>query len=85
MDYEFDPAKDEANFARHGLKLSEFAGFDDLPVVVEDRRKDYGERRLRAFGRIEGKGYCLAFTVREPVLRLISFRRCHEKEMRRYE
>ena len=85
MDYEFDPAKDAANFERHGLRLSEFAGFEAEPAVVEDRRKDYGERRLRAFGRIDGKGYCLAFTMRAPVLRLISFRRCHEKEMRRYE
>lgn len=83
MDY--DPAKDEANFEAHGLRLSDFAGFDTEPTVVEDRRLAYGERRLRAFGRIEGKGHCLVFTVRETALRLISFRRCHEKEMRRYE
>lgn len=85
MDYEFDPAKDEANFEAHGLRLSDFAGFDTATSTVEDKRVDYGERRLRAFGRIDGKGYCLVFTVREPVLRLISFRRAHEKEMRRYE
>lgn len=85
MDYEFDPAKDEANFEAHGLRLSDFAGFDVKPTVAADERVDYRERRLRAFGRIGGKGYCLVFTVREPVLRLISFRRAHEKEMRRYE
>ena len=84
-DYDFDPAKDEANFEAHGLRLSDFTGFDGPPVVVEDRRVDYGERRLRAFGRIDAKGYCLAFTVRKSGLRLISFRRAHEKEMRRYE
>lgn len=50
------PAKDEANFAAHGLRLSDFAGFDMKPTVVEDERVDYGEPRFRAFGRIDGKG-----------------------------
>lgn len=85
MEYDLDPAKDEANFDAHGSRLSDFGGFDVEPTVVEDRRVNYGERRLRAFGRIGGKGYCLAFTVRGSRLRLISYRRGHEKEMRRYE
>ena len=85
MDHEFDPAKDEANLAAHGLRLSDFAGFDTEAAVVEDKRFDYGERRFRAFGRIDGKGYCLVLTIRQGKERLISFRRCHEKEMRRYE
>jgi uncharacterized DUF497 family protein len=84
-DYDFDPAKDEANFEAHGLRLSGFAGFDADPTVVVDRRFDYGEPRFRAYGRIEGKGYCLVYTERESGPRLISFRRAHEKEMRRYE
>jgi uncharacterized DUF497 family protein len=44
--YEWDPAKDEANFDEHGLRLSEFDGFDSEPVVLEDTRFDYGERRF---------------------------------------
>jgi uncharacterized protein len=43
------------------------------------------ETRFRAFGRIEGKGHAVAFTMRGDEMRLISFRRAHEKEMRRYE
>lgn len=85
MDHEFDPAKDEANFTAHGLRLSDFAGFDIEPAVVEDERVDYGEARFRAYGRIDGKGHCLVYTEREAGPRLISFRRAHEKEMRRYE
>jgi len=84
VDYEFDPAKDQANFEAHGLRLRDFAGFDAEAAVVEDRRYDYGEPRFRAYGRIDGKGYCLVYTERDGP-RLISFRRCHEKEMRRYE
>ena len=85
MEIEFDPDKDAANIAKRGLSLED-AGMIDLPhgAVIVDERTDYGEVRYRAFGRIEDEGYCLAFTLRGEVLRPISFRRAHEKEMRRY-
>jgi len=85
MKIEFDPEKDAANIAKHGMSLVD-AGMLDLPeaAVIVDERSDYGEVRYRAFGRIEGEGYCLAFTLRGTVLRPISFRRAHEKEMKRY-
>ena len=85
MPFAFDPNKDAANIAAHGLSLSEFEGFDAEPVVVVDDRFDYGEVRYRAYGRIEGKGHCLVYAVRDGTIRPISFRRAHEKEMRRYE
>jgi uncharacterized DUF497 family protein len=85
MSIEFDPDKDQLNFEKHGLRLRDFEGFDAKPTVVEDRRRDYGERRLRAFGRIDGAGYCLAFVMRASDLRLVRLRRAREKEMRRYE
>ena len=85
MEIEFDPAKDERNIAEHGLSFVNFAGFDEEPVVVTDERFDCGEERYRAFGRIGGKGHCVVFTLRGEVMRLISFRRAHEKEMSRYE
>ncbi|MCC6919546.1 MAG: BrnT family toxin [Alphaproteobacteria bacterium] len=80
----FDPAKNAANIAKHGLALGDFAGFDAEPVVRIDDRFTYGETRYRAFGRIDGKGHCLVFTRLGDVMRLISFRRAHEREMRRY-
>jgi uncharacterized DUF497 family protein len=55
-----------------------------VAVVEQDERFDYGEPRYRAFGRIEGKGYCLAFTFRDGNIRVISIRPMHEKETRRY-
>lgn len=85
MDIEFDPAKDEANLAKHGLSLAVAADLDLLTAtVLIDARQNYGEPRFRAFGRIGGIGYCLAFTVRGTTVRPISFRRAHEKEMKRY-
>lgn len=85
MKIEWDEAKDAENLAKHGLSLSAFAGFDTEPNVHIDDRYNYGEIRYRAFGRIDGAGHCLVFTVRDDQRRLISFRRARDKEMRRYE
>lgn len=85
MDVTFDPAKDEANLAKHGLSLAEFDGFEGDPHVAIDDRFDYGEVWYQARGRIDGKGFCAVFTFAATGMHLISFRRAHEKEMRRYE
>lgn len=85
MQIAFDPDKDLINRTKHGLSLAEADGFDLAGAVVEtDDRRDYGEVRYRAFGRVEGEGRCLVFSVRSGVIRIISYRRAHEKEMRRY-
>jgi uncharacterized DUF497 family protein len=85
VDIEFDPAKDAANVAKHGLSLADFAGFDAMPMTIADTRSDHGEPRFRAFGRIDGVPHMIAYTLRERRVRLISFRRAHAKEMRRHE
>jgi uncharacterized protein len=85
MPFVFDPAKDAANLAKHGISLGEFSGFDEAPVISVDNRLDYGEVRYRAFGRVQGEGRCLVFTVREGVMRMISYRAAREKELKRYE
>lgn len=85
MDIEFDPAKNERNIRERGLSFEDFQGFDNAPVVVVDDRREYGETRFRAFGRIDGKGYMIVYTETDTGIRLISFRRAREKEMKRYE
>ena len=85
MDIEFDSAKDARNIAERGLSLGDFAGFDADPVVIVDDRFDYGEVRYRAIGRIDGVAHMIVYTLRAGKMRLISFRRAHEKELRRYE
>lgn len=85
MQIEFDPAKDALNIAKHGLSLADASAMDlASAAVVPDERADYGEARYRAFGRIEGVPYCLAFTYRADVVRVISFRRAHEEEVARH-
>lgn len=81
MDIEFDPAKDAANVAKHGVSLARAA--DLVPFVfVEDDR--FEEPRYRAYGLIDDVPHCLVATDRENKVRAISLRRAHVKEMRRY-
>ena len=83
MQIEFDPAKDEINIKKHGLSLTRAVDLEIL-AFIEDDRNDYSETRYRARGLIDGKAHCLAFTDRNGILRAISLRRAHKKEMDRY-
>ena len=85
MKVSFDPAKDAINIAKHGLSFADFKGFDSLAAAGLDDRMEYGEVRFRAFGRIDGLGFSIAYTRTADGIRLISFRRAHEKEIGRYE
>ncbi len=81
MNIEFDPAKDRANIAKHGVSLArtvELAGI----VVMEDNRFD--EPRFRLYGALDGVPHCAAVTMRGGVVRVINLRRAHRKEMRRH-
>lgn len=80
---EFDPAKDAANLAKHGVSLALASEFE-IDVVVPDRRRNYDEDRFNGFGLIDGRPYCLTFTVRDGRVRAISLRRARAKEYRRH-
>ena len=83
MEVEFDPAKDRANIAKHGVSLARAADLTGI-VLIEDARRNYGETRYRAWDYIEGVAYSLAFTIRGDAMRPISLRRASTKEMERY-
>lgn len=84
MDIEFDPAKDAANIAKHGVSLARAAELEVRTVVADDR-KDYGEARYLAFGLLDGQLHCLTFTMRGAIVRAISLRRARAKEHRRHD
>lgn len=81
----FDPVKSLQNLRKHGVALADFTTFDREPAIIIDNRRDYGEVRLQAFGRIGGVGFCLVFTPRGDDIRLISLRRAHASEMARHD
>ena len=84
---EFDPAKDEANRAKHGVSLAEATGFEwDTALEREDDRFDYGEMRFVAIGLIEARLYVMIFTEGsdDNAIRAISLRPAEKHEMRYY-
>lgn len=85
METDWDESKNASNKAKHGLAFEDFLGWDAEPVVLIDTRRDYGEERFIAFGRIDGRAHSLAYTLRDGKQRLISFRRAHDRELARYE
>ena len=85
MRIEFDPDKDVANIARHGisLRLAESLEWELLLATVDDR-EDYGELRMIGFAPIGRTVYFVAFTENDGTYRIISLRKATPKEVRYY-
>ena len=81
----FDPAKDRANKAKHGVSL-ELASmlFRQHTVVEEDQTMAYGEQRFIALGLIGTSVYCCVYVERGPTVRVISLRKANKRETARY-
>ena len=89
MNVTFDQAKDAANLAKHGVSLTEAAGFEwGTAVVWPDTRRDYGEARMVALGYIGLRIMALVFVDRPPEQpterRIISLRQANSREVKRY-
>jgi uncharacterized DUF497 family protein len=80
---DFDPVKEMSNLSKHGISLARWIDID-MKITFVDRRRDYGEIRYRGYGYIDGLAHCLVFTERDGLVRPISLRRAHNKEMRRH-
>lgn len=86
MQIEFDPAKDETNQRKHGVSLAAAGSMDwSTALIRQDDRKLYGERRLQAYGLLNGRLYQVVFTPRNGAVRVISLRKVNKREERFYE
>jgi len=85
MRIEFDPAKNAANIAKHGLSLGDAAlvNWDDA-LIWENGRVDYGEVRTCALGYIGTRLCFIAFVNRGHVRRVISLRKANKREFKDY-
>ena len=82
---EFDPAKDKANLAKHGVSLALAGKLDwDAALVWLDDRFDYGELRMIALAPEANTLYFVAFVERGDVRRIISLRRAEIREVKHY-
>ena len=85
MEISFDPAKSERNIREQGLSFERAAEFDfDNAVYSIDSRRDYGERRIVAFGYLDRRLHSLCFVDTETGIRVISFRRANRREVNQY-
>lgn len=83
MNYEFDSTKNESNFDKHGLWLSDAEDFEwETAIVGEDRRKPYPEPRFQAAGYIGERLYVMAFCFCADAVRVISLRKANPKEVK---
>jgi uncharacterized DUF497 family protein len=85
MRFEFDPAKDASNLAKHGvsLRLATELDWDDALVWVDDRFA-YGELRMIALAPSTRILYYVAFVDRGEARRVISLRRATRREVKHY-
>jgi hypothetical protein len=85
MDIEFDPTKDQVNVAKHGISLSEAENLEWETLVREaDSRQDYGEVRMIGYVLKGDRIFCVVFTERAGVRRIISLRKANKREVKRY-
>jgi uncharacterized DUF497 family protein len=87
MEFEFDPAKDEGNRFKHGLRLAfgrrVFA--DPLMALEPTIRLGDEEERWKAIGMVDGKLHTVIHVWRGEVVRFISVRRSNAGEQAHYD
>jgi len=82
----FDPDKDAANIAKHGISLARAKDMVFAEALIEaDQRFDYRESRWLAYGDLDGRLHVLVFTRRDDIIRAISLRKANQREVRHVE
>jgi len=85
--FEWDEDKNRTNLEKHGIAfedvLSVFESREAL--ILEDRRRDYGEARYVILCPLEEVLVHVTYAVRSASIRLISARRASRRERRDYE
>lgn len=85
MEITYDPAKDAANQAKHGVSLALAVELEWETLWAEpDARHDYGEGRFIGYATLADRLYCVIFTDRGECRRIISLRKANPREVKRY-
>jgi uncharacterized protein len=82
----FDYAKNEANIQLRQLAFTLVEELDwSSALIVEDERKDYGEKRFQVLGFIVDRLHAVVFTPRRGKIHVISLRKANVREVKQYE
>jgi uncharacterized DUF497 family protein len=85
MEFEYDPAKSEANRKKHGIDFIKAQALWDDPDLIEIPAKTTGETRFMIVAKLLGKHWSAIITWRRDCIRIISVRRSRQEEVEIYE
>lgn len=85
MRISYDLAKNERNIRERGLSFDTVAEFDfENALVYVDSRRDYGETRYVALGKLQDRVHVLCFAETADGIRIISLRKGNAREVKRH-
>lgn len=86
MKFEWDETKCAENIRARGLDFQDAIPvfFDTDRKIWEDNRKDYGEVRYNMLAESNNRIFAVTFTIRNGVVRIISFRKANKRETLKY-
>ncbi len=86
MSISYDPNKNQSNIKKHGLDFERVSDLDwDKAWIYEDERNEYKEQRYIAYSTLDRRLHFVCFTETEDGIRVISFRKANDREVKRYE
>jgi uncharacterized protein len=80
MEFEWDEAKNEANFAKHGFDFEHAIQIFDGPIRQFADSRPWGEQRIVATGQVAGEFITIVYTRRNGRCRIISARPARRSE-----
>ena len=85
MQITFDPDKNQRNIRERNLPFALASEFEfSTALVLVDVRRDYGEKRYVALGMLNKRLHVLCFAETSDGIRVISFRKANDREVKRY-
>ena len=84
MEIRCDDKKNHRNVQERGLDFYDADDFEFATALVKVSERN-GEKRMRALGYFRGRLHVLVYLRTDETLRVISFRRANEREVREYE
>jgi len=86
MTYEWDPKKERANYAKHGVHFADAVGALEDERALTETDDSTSEEPFRTLGMdFLGRVIVVAYTYRVENIRLISARRARPRQRARYE
>jgi len=85
VEFEWNASKAAANRQKHGEPFERVLDLEwSLAYVIEDTRRDYGEKRYIAYAPMGERLFAVVYSWRGPRRRIISLRKANAREVARY-